>query len=744
MSYPSQKRRLRPARGVAAAVAALMAAGAGLAALPSAFAVSPSGQPGTIQTMGGYTNPVTYRQGGYGPEEVAATQSQVSNPRGLNLDSNGNVYFTDALNERVRMIDAAGNIHLVAGNPNPANAAAPAGPATAKNVSATDPSVMFNQPHGVAVSSDGSKVYIADSGNCVIRMVDKATNLITTIAGKGDKKSVPTGTDPNTAKCLGDFIDGPALQSNIDTPKQLFLIKQGGVDWLYITDYGKSTIRKVDVSDPAPQIVTVAGNSQSKTFGGDGGLAIRAQLNHAEGVWVANDGTVYITDGGNNLVRKVDPSGIITTIAGDQQAAINNANSATPSSALPGDDSGDGGLAINAHLDGPRGITGDNMGHLFIAEETGARIRRINLNAPGGPSIDTIAGDGQNSPQGNGQSLIKGENGPALQTEFNFLHDIAYSSSDGTLANGVLWIADSKNNRIRAIVDPAESPGAVVGTYTPPPTQPGPSGCTSNCTPVPGNSKSGYWMLGNDGKVYGFGDAKGLMFGDANGRIPAGAKAVHIEPTPDAQGYWINDDRGGVYAFGDADSTLGGVDPSALQGGEKVTSLSSTPSGHGYWLFTSKGRVFTHGDARSFGDLSALTLNGPVLGSIPTPSGQGYYMVASDGGVFAFGDAKFMGSMGNKVLNKPVEALVPTRDGAGYWLVASDGGIFAFGDAPFKGSMGATPLNKPVVGMVRYGDGYLMVGADGGIFDFSSKPFQGSLGDNPPAHPIVFAATLDF
>ena len=187
----------------------------------------------------------------------------------------------------------------------------------------------------MAVSSDGSKIYIADSSNCVIRMVDKATGNITTIAGKGDKKPVATGVDPNSAKCLGDFVDGPALQSNIDTPKQLFLINQNGVDWLYITDYGKSTIRKVDVSDPSPQIVTVAGNSQGKTFGGDGGQAISAQLNHAEGVWVANDGSMYITDGGNNLVRKVDPSGIITTIAGDRRP-----RTPTPLGPRLGDDDG--------------------------------------------------------------------------------------------------------------------------------------------------------------------------------------------------------------------------------------------------------------------------------------------------------------------------------------------------------------------------------------------------------------------
>src|SRR5439155_23025009 len=100
------------------------------------------------------------------------------------------------------------------------------------------------------------------------------------------------------------------------------------------------------------------------------------------------------------------------------------------------------------------------------------------------------------------------------------------------------------------------------------------------------------------------------------------------------------------------------------------------------------------GHARFLGDVSALTLNGPVLDSVVTPSGQGYYMVASDGGIFAFGDAHFAGSMGGQHLNAPVQSLVPDGDGSGYWLVASDGGIFAF-DAPFKGSMGGKPLAKP-------------------------------------------------
>ena len=250
------------------------------------------------------------------------------------------------------------------------------------------------------------------------------------------------------------------------------------------------------------------------------------------------------------------------------------------------------------------------------------------------------------------------------------------------------------------------------------------------------SNRSGYWMVGADGKVYGFGTAQN--FGDAG--ISAGSQAVDLEPTPTGNGYWVVDDTGGVAALGDA-VYRGAPGRSALQRDEKVTSLSSTPTGSGYWMFTSKGRVLPFGDAAPFGDMTGKPLNAPVLDSIVTPSGRGYYMVAADGGIFSFGDARFYGSMGGQRLNKPVQSLVPDSDGVGYWLVASDGGIFAF-QAGFRGSMGATALNKPVTGMVRYADGYLMVGEDGGIFDFSSKDFLGSLGGHPPARPIVSVAAV--
>ncbi|MEJ7762828.1 MAG: putative Ig domain-containing protein [Thermomicrobiales bacterium] len=245
-------------------------------------------------------------------------------------------------------------------------------------------------------------------------------------------------------------------------------------------------------------------------------------------------------------------------------------------------------------------------------------------------------------------------------------------------------------------------------------------------------ARSGYWMLGSTGSVYGFGEAAQLG-------APTGIAAANIAQTPSGNGYWIVSQAGAVHAYGDA-TVFGG--PPALRTGEKVSSLSPTPTGSGYWLYTNQGRALPYGTAAFFGDVGDVRLDGPVLGSVSTPSGNGYYMVASDGGIFAFGDAAFAGSMGGQRLAGPVVGIAPDPDGVGYWLVASDGGIFAF-SAGFRGSMGGTRLSQPMVGMVAYGDGYLMVASDGGIFNFSTRPFRGSLGDRPPPNPIIAVAPLN-
>lgn len=358
-------------------------------------------------------------------------------------------------------------------------------------------------------------------------------------------------------------------------------------------------------------------------------------------------------------------------------------------------------------------------GAYLFADYACGKIFRLAPVAGGGfTMVDFVSGLGASS----ATSLAFGLS-PAGQslyyTTFKGGGEVRRISYTGTLP-------DTTTTSTTSTTSPA--PGDTTTTTTT--TAPAPAGPISAV-----ERRSGYWMVGTDGAVYPFGDAR------HHGNAAPGS--VDLEPTPSGNGYWVVDDRGRVSAFGDA-VLRGSVDPGRLVAGEKVTSLSATVSGNGYWVFTTKGRVLTFGDAPDLGDVSNVDLVGPVLDSIPTPTGRGYYMVASDGGIFSFGDAAFYGSMGGRKLNAAVQSLVPDGDGVGYWLVASDGGIFAF-EAGFHGSLGAVKLNKPITGMVRAGRGYLMVGEDGGIFDFSGTPdgFQGSLGARPPAHPISAVAVLD-
>jgi hypothetical protein len=242
---------------------------------------------------------------------------------------------------------------------------------------------------------------------------------------------------------------------------------------------------------------------------------------------------------------------------------------------------------------------------------------------------------------------------------------------------------------------------------------------------VPGQPLNGYWMMGGDGLVYGFGSSASVP-----GRVPA---ATGFANRKDGTGYFITDWVGHVFTRGRA-RYRGGTP--ALRPGEAITTMAATPTDNGYWLFSNFGRVFPFGDAHSFGDLSHQTLNRPIIASVATPSGNGYYMVGADGGIFTFGDAHFRGSKGGQPLNAPIVGIAPTPDNLGYWLVGGDGGVFTFGDATFRGSMGGRHLNAPVVGLVAYGNGYLMVAADGGVFTFSNKHFLGSLGGHSLPAPI--------
>jgi NHL repeat len=424
------RRRLSRVRilGVGA-LSALTAAGTGLGLVARA---EPGDPPGTIRTIAGVTT--NYRQGGFSGDGGQATEAQLYNPRAVAFSKAGDVYVGDALNHRIRKIDKDGIITTVAGKPANANASGnPTGAFGGDGGPATE--AQLNQPHGVAVDSKGN-VYVADSLNNRIRKID-TDGTINTIVGSDNKKGRP---------------EGPAETAVLKFPKSMFMTPD---DVLYICNTGGNTILKIDLKQSPLTVTRVAGNLYAKRYGGDGRFATDAQLNTPQGVWVGKDGTVYISDSENNLVRKVTTDGKINTIAGDTAAAKRAAE--TNSYPIPGDSSGDGGPATAAHLNAPRGIAVDEAGNVYIAEEAGARIRRID---PSG-TISTIAGNGQTKADGH-DPHIPGDPGPApaLEAQFHTMHDLNLDK------DGNLWIADSKNNRVRMVTDPARAPAGNLPAQT--------------------------------------------------------------------------------------------------------------------------------------------------------------------------------------------------------------------------------------------------------------------------------------
>src|SRR5437763_972515 len=372
------RRRLSRARVFTlGALAALTAAGTGLGVVARA---DPGDPPGTIRTIAGVTT--NYRQGGFSGDGGPAKDAQLYNPRAVAYSKTGEVYIGDALNHRIRKIDKNGVISTIAGKPTGASASgSPQGAFGGDGGPATD--AQLNQPHGVAVDSKGN-VYVADSLNNRIRKIDAASGVITTIAGSDEKHGRP---------------DGPADKAILKFPKSMYMTPD---DVLYVCNSGGNMILKLDLKAQPLSITRVAGNLYAKRYGGDGGFATDAQLNTPEGVWATPDGSVYISDSENNLVRKVGPDGKISTIAGDVEGAKKAAEA--NQYPIPADSSGDGGPASAAHLNGPRGIAADGTGNLYVAEGGGARIRRIDKDG----ILTTIAGNGQPNPAGHNPKLAGG------------------------------------------------------------------------------------------------------------------------------------------------------------------------------------------------------------------------------------------------------------------------------------------------------------------------------------------------
>ncbi|MGD0446232.1 MAG: chitobiase/beta-hexosaminidase C-terminal domain-containing protein [Edaphobacter sp.] len=305
---------------------------------------------------------------GFSGDGGAATSAELSNPGGFVLDSSGNLYIADSLNNVVRKVTAAGIISTVAGDGTKGY--------TGDGGAAT--SAELNLPNGVAVDSSGN-LYIADSLNNVVRKVTTA-GIISTVAGDG------------TQGYTGD--GGAATNAELHLPNSITMDSSGN---LYIADSLNNVVRKVTA---AGIISTVAGNG-TQGYTGDGEAATSAELNLPYSVTMDSSGNLYIADTGNDRIRKVTAAGIISTIAGAGAQGY----------------TGDGGAATSAALNQPNGVAVDSSGNLYIADTGNNVVRKV--TAAG--IISTVAG--------NGVGAFSGDGGAPTGAELNQPWDVSVDSS---------------------------------------------------------------------------------------------------------------------------------------------------------------------------------------------------------------------------------------------------------------------------------------------------------------------------
>jgi len=327
-----------------------------------------------------------------------ATQAELSMPRGVFVDTTGNIFISDTGNSFIREVGAAsGTIDNFAGN----------GTLSYSGDGNLATGASINTPSGVAVDGAGD-IFIADTKNNVVREVTAATGIINTIAGSGAAGSAGGG--------------GLATNALLNGPTGIWVDGFGDV---FIADTGNNVIREVvavNGSLVGANIKTVAGNGSAGNSG-DNNFATQAELNAPMGVFVDAAGNIFIADAGNNRVREVLAStGFIVPVAGSSNG--------TPGYA------GDSGAATAALLQVPSSVGVDLLGNIFIAD-TGNNVIREVLASNG--TIVTYAG---NHALGAGSS---GDGGAATSAQLNGPAGIVLDAS------GNLFISDTKNNDVREV-----------------------------------------------------------------------------------------------------------------------------------------------------------------------------------------------------------------------------------------------------------------------------------------------------
>jgi len=331
----------------------------------------PNGPPGTIATVAG-----TPGVGGFAGDGGAATAARFLNPTDVACDlASGAIYVTDRGNSRVRRFTLGGTISTFAGNGD-VGVAGFGGPATETNV--TTPSAILVNPR------DGSVIIAAQGTQQIVRVAP--TGTLELIAGR------------NPIANAGD--GGPALSATAREPRGIAVAPDGTI---YV-----ATLNRVQRVDARTGIMTtILGNGIGATAG-DGGPAAQALVNTPQGGAVDGRGNLFVAELQGHRVRKIDPSGNVTTVVGTGAASS----------------TGDGGPADKATLNQPFSIAFAPSGAMFISENLGARVRRVD---PVTNVITTVCGGGTST----------AENVPATFANIQGGRGLAIDPTDETIYVGV-------------------------------------------------------------------------------------------------------------------------------------------------------------------------------------------------------------------------------------------------------------------------------------------------------------------
>jgi sugar lactone lactonase YvrE len=334
-----------------------------------------------------------------------AAAASLSGPTFLSLDNSGNLYITDAGNNRVRRMNlSSGVINNFAGT----------GVAGALGDGSSATGAQLSAPRQVATDLSGN-VYIADSGNNKIRLVNSSSGIITTFAGTG------------TAGALGD--GGSASAAQFNAPSGLAFDAVNNL--LYISDTGNNRVRRISLGNNNVIQTVVNQTPGTAGFSGNGNSALTAQVNSPQGLALDGTGNMFIADSGNQQIRRVAISsgqiGNISTAAGNGQVAP---------------PLGNGGPASAARLNFPTAVSVDSSSILYIADQLDGMVRTVASPYGSSATINVIAG--------NGVAITPvtffGDNGLASNAVLTNPFEAAVSADGSTVI-----LADQNDNIVRSV-----------------------------------------------------------------------------------------------------------------------------------------------------------------------------------------------------------------------------------------------------------------------------------------------------